>query len=202
MYGSIGLLAAARWGLETEGDLLVNPWFSSPKSDAILDALTAVYLSISMVPMAVTLRYQLDSLVNGGRAAPYLRQREVAFTILILSTSSAVALVWPEAAETIFSVTGATAVCMVCYVLPVAAHFNVLFRQLGQLEAPLLPEQEGEGETEQQQYPSYRDISKLQGKEWSIQVFKHIAGPLLVMLVGTGFCLSALALTLSKLYSR
>lgn len=43
----------------------------------------------------------------------------------IILSSLAVALIFPTYAEKIFAITGATAVCIVCYVIPVALHLKL-----------------------------------------------------------------------------
>eukprot|EP00887_Chlorella_sp_A99_P003836 scaffold11.g3836.t1 len=125
VYAVVGVSAAARYGLRTEGDVLVNAWLPG-RWDGALDALVALYLSISMAPMAMTLRYQLDSLFF-GEDAPHQWRRELWLTALCLLSSLAVALAWPTKAQQIFSVTGASGVCLVCYVIPVVIHLRLFF---------------------------------------------------------------------------
>lgn len=48
VYATVGVFAAARYGLATEGDVLVNSWLPG-RWDGVLDGLVAIYLSISMV---------------------------------------------------------------------------------------------------------------------------------------------------------
>lgn len=50
----------------------------------------------------------------------------MAETTVTLGLSMAVALLFPKAAEKMFAITGATAVCCVCYVIPVYIHFATL----------------------------------------------------------------------------
>lgn len=220
VYLFIGIFAASRYGLSTQGDFLVNKWTSSNVLDGFLDSMTAIYLSISMAPMCMTLRYQLDSLLDYGKeaAAPqeasYNFAREFWFTLLILGSSMTVALLFPEAAEKIFSITGATAVCLVCYVLPIAAHLRLFFRQRhrvadSQLEEPLVVDMPSSSssssiiETEHS-YPSYiDDVSCLE--RYSLHWFKAVAVnvvlPLSVMILGSGCCVSSLVLSISGLIS-
>ncbi|KAG7667005.1 hypothetical protein Ndes2526B_g04504 [Nannochloris sp. 'desiccata'] len=124
-YGIVGIFGAARWGLATEGDVLVNKWLPG-RATGVLDAAMAVYLSISMAPMAITLRFLLDSVVVGkGDLIAYSRSRDTWFTIGGISTATSVAVIWPEKAEKLFSVTGCTGVLLVSYVLPVLVHFKL-----------------------------------------------------------------------------
>lgn len=124
VYAVIGIFGAARWGLATEGDVLVNEWLPG-QGGGMLDAAMAVYLSISMAPMAITMRYLLDSVVAKGELAEYSRGRDAAVTIAGIASATAVAAVWPEKAEQLFAVTGASAVCLVSYILPVAVHLRL-----------------------------------------------------------------------------
>jgi hypothetical protein len=64
VYCIIGICAASVYGSDTAGDVLVNQWLPGIY-DGVFDALMALYLSISMAPIAVTLRYQLDRCVGG-----------------------------------------------------------------------------------------------------------------------------------------
>ena len=52
VYGVVGISAAARYGLETQGNVLVNNWLGG-LPEGVLDAVMAVYLSISIPPMQV-----------------------------------------------------------------------------------------------------------------------------------------------------
>jgi solute carrier family 38 (sodium-coupled neutral amino acid transporter), member 11 len=124
-YGIVGVFGAARWGLKTEGDVLVNRWLPGRASGA-LDAAMAIYLSISMAPMAITMRYLLDSIVVGkGELVSYSRSRDTWFTIGGILSATSVAAIWPEQAEKLFAVTGCTGVLLVSYVLPVLVHFKL-----------------------------------------------------------------------------
>lgn len=62
VYAVVGVFAAARYGLSTQGDVLVNQWLPG-RWDGALDGLVAIYLSLSMVPMVMTMRFQLDRCV-------------------------------------------------------------------------------------------------------------------------------------------
>ena len=52
VYGVMGCFAAARYGLDTQGNVLVNQWLGG-LPEGVLDACMAVYLSISIPPMQV-----------------------------------------------------------------------------------------------------------------------------------------------------
>jgi amino acid permease len=124
-YGLVGIFGAARFGLATQGDILVNKWLPG-RATGVLDASMAVYLSISMAPIAITLRYLLDSVVVGkGDLVSYSRSRDTWFTFGVISSATSIASIWPENAEKLFSVTGCTGVLLVSYVLPVLVHFKL-----------------------------------------------------------------------------
>lgn len=52
VYGLVGIFGAARWGYQTEGDVLVNTWLGG-RADGIMSLAMACYLSISVPPMQV-----------------------------------------------------------------------------------------------------------------------------------------------------
>lgn len=54
MYGTMGVFGAARFGQATEGDCLVNTWLGG-RREGWIDLAMALYLSISIPPMLVTL---------------------------------------------------------------------------------------------------------------------------------------------------
>ena len=58
VYGVIGVFGAARYGRATEGNVLMNSWLGG-KAEGVLHLAVAAYLSISLPPMALSLRYTL-----------------------------------------------------------------------------------------------------------------------------------------------
>ena len=60
-----------------------------------------------------------------GEDAPFSRKRDYALSCTIVFGALGVALAVPGFAEKIFAVTGATAVAMVCYVIPVLIHLRL-----------------------------------------------------------------------------
>lgn len=139
VYAVVGIFAAARWGLETEGDCMVNSWLPG-RWAGVLDFGMAVYLSISMAPMAITMRYIMESMTAGGELIPRTRAKDALNTIFGIGSATAVAVAWPRQAEKLFALTGATAVSLVSYVLPVLVHFRLYFRPRRHLR--LLPIEE------------------------------------------------------------
>ena len=53
VYGLVGVFGAARYGLATQGDLLVNTWLGG-RAEGILDAVLVAYLAISIPPVQVS----------------------------------------------------------------------------------------------------------------------------------------------------
>jgi len=52
VYGIIGIFGAARYGLATAGNILVNTWLGfSPVAEGALDLAVGAYLSISIPPI-------------------------------------------------------------------------------------------------------------------------------------------------------
>ncbi|KAL3136879.1 hypothetical protein ABBQ32_006491 [Trebouxia sp. C0010 RCD-2024] len=140
MYGTIGVFGAARFGQATEGDCLVNTWLGGQR-EGWMDLAMTLFLSISIPPMQISLRYTLDSLI-AGEDAPFQLRRHMAETSGIVVSSLLVALIFPAYAEKIFAITGATAVCIVCYVIPVGLHFKM--RANEKLGSPILSQIEQE----------------------------------------------------------
>ena len=64
VYCTVGIAGAARYGLSTQGDILMNTWLTSLKLEGALGLCMALYIAISMAPFAMTLRYQLDTLFH------------------------------------------------------------------------------------------------------------------------------------------
>lgn len=52
VYGLVGVFGAARYGLATQGDLLVNSWLHG-RAEGVLDAVLVAYLAISIPPIQV-----------------------------------------------------------------------------------------------------------------------------------------------------
>jgi hypothetical protein len=78
-----------------------------------------LYLALGMTTTQYALRASLDTLLL-GEGAPFTRRRQVVLTALCIGSALALAAVAPGAAEKIISVVGATGVCLVSYLVPVA----------------------------------------------------------------------------------
>ena len=160
VYSIIGIFAAARWGLKTEGDCMVNSWLPG-KWSGVLDFGMVIYLSISMAPMAITMRYILESMTAGGELVPRTMLKDALNTLVGILSATMVAFTWPRQAEKLFALTGATAVSLVSYVLPVLIHFKLYFRATSRLR--LLPIEEEHG---------FRDIDPT--RRWLLEDAAHL----------------------------
>ncbi|KAG2449180.1 hypothetical protein HYH02_005927 [Chlamydomonas schloesseri] len=125
VYGTVGIFGAAIFGASTESNIMVNDLLPGhPTATLLLYASLLVYLCCGMVTTHYALRASLDLLV-AGPDAPFTWTRRVAETCSILTAATTVALLFPTQAEKIFALTGCTAVCLVCYVIPVGIHLAV-----------------------------------------------------------------------------
>jgi len=83
-----------------------------------------LYLALAMTTTQYALRQSLDLLLLGEEDPPFTRRRQVALTALGIGSALAVALIAPSSAEKIISVVGATGVCIVSYIIPVAVQLR------------------------------------------------------------------------------
>ena len=84
-----------------------------------------------------------------GTNGDFKLSRYVIETLAAVLLSMLPALRFPSAAEDMFGITGATAVCTVCYVIPVFIHYAFKHTQALQAAVPHDPvESESYGETE------------------------------------------------------
>ncbi|KAG2497084.1 hypothetical protein HYH03_005078 [Edaphochlamys debaryana] len=122
VYGIVGIFGAATYGQATESNIMVNDLLPGRRTaTAVLYVALLAYLCCGMVMTHYALRASLDLLL-AGPGAPFTWARHTAETLGILGASAAVALAFPTQAEKIFALTGCTAVCLVCYVIPVTIH--------------------------------------------------------------------------------
>ena len=127
VYSLLGVLGAARFGLDTQGSLLVNGWLGGGAADGALDAAAVAYLCLSVPPMTLSLRFTLEAALIGETLGDTARLR-AACTLAPLGAALAVALAAPRGAEKIFAATGALPVCVVCYLMPAWVRVAMLRR--------------------------------------------------------------------------
>ena len=126
----IAAMGAAAFGARTQGDIMLNNLLHARWASLALAVAMLTYLSTCIPPLVLSLRAYLDFIVAGPRAA-FSARRHAALTAAIIALPLALAWRDPSLSETAFSVTGATGVCVVCYVVPVLAHFRLLFGKPG-----------------------------------------------------------------------
>ncbi|PNH06957.1 Sodium-coupled neutral amino acid transporter 2 [Tetrabaena socialis] len=125
VYGTVGIFGASIFGASTESNIMVNDLLPGHRTATFaLYASLLVYLCCGMVTTHYALRASLDLLLVGPDA-PFTWTRQAAETCGILACATTVALLFPTQAEKIFALTGCTAVCLVCYVIPVYIHLAV-----------------------------------------------------------------------------
>ena len=143
----------------------------------------------------MSLRFTLDEWVMGEGAPPSAR-RSLLETGGIMAASLATALLFPTASEKIFSITGATGVLVVCYVVPVLVHLL------------LLGGGSSEGAPEQAQAPllgaaGEQAGSRFRRPRWGWAAWLgEVAVPCGVLVLGVGCSLAALWVALARLLSR
>lgn len=141
-------------------------------------------------------------------------------TIAITVSTLLVALIFPAYAEKIFAVTGATAVCIVCYVIPVGLHLKLQSLEQSQLPALDLIQQEDREvhalllpDGEQDTYDVHVALSNSQqdaqadtaqhssrlSEFW--RTTQQIVLPVLVVVVGVSLSLAALFTTCRPWFS-
>ena len=131
VYTYVGAMGAAAFGADTQGDIMMNRVVGGIAgshqrwASGAFVILMLVYLAVSIPPLVITLRsYVAFILAHGTSAIP--AQRRVLLTLAL--TVVPLLLAWrnPGLAEKAFSLTGATGVCIVCYIIPVVAHFQLM----------------------------------------------------------------------------
>ena len=144
--------------------------------------------------LQMSLRYTLDEWIMGEGSQPSAK-RSLMETGAIMATTLATALLFPTASEKIFSITGATGVLLVCYVVPVVIHLLLLGRRTeGSTEhAPLLDQ-------EQQQQQSEGSVAgREQRQQWGLARWvSEVAAPCGVLILGVTCSLAALWVALAK----
>ena len=179
----------------------------------------AITLSVLAVPshnachVQISLRYTLDSLV-AGEDAPFQLKRHMAETSGITVSSLLVALIFPTYAEKIFAITGATAVCIVCYVIPVGLHLKMraneklgspMLSQIQQeereVQALLLPGDDGQHSdvclNVRPSMEDYQQSDSTFSQCW--QTIHQVGLPVFVVLIGVSLSLAALFSTCKQL---
>jgi hypothetical protein len=82
-----------------------------------------VYLAVSYPTIQFSLRCSLDKLIAGDNA-PFSWMRHTCQTVCVVGGSLVVAVFFRKGSNALFALTGSTAVCVTCYILPVMFHFQ------------------------------------------------------------------------------
>jgi hypothetical protein len=112
---------------------MLNTLLASPVAATALVIAVLVYLASCIPPLILSLRSYLDFALVGPRAG-FNWNRFLMLTSLIIAIPLSLAWHDPGLSETAFALTGATGVCLVCYIIPVIAHFRLMFARA---DAPL-----------------------------------------------------------------
>jgi Transmembrane amino acid transporter protein len=174
---------------------MMNTLLLSRAAGAALAIAMLVYLASCIPPLILSLRCYLDFALAGPRAG-FKWSRFVTLTGLIVVVPLSLAWHNPALSEVAFSLTGATGVCVVCYVIPIVAHFRLMFAK--SLETR--PELSEDGAGLLDVLSSYaRDVDEEQAARRYLdppasfrQVLLHVVRPLAVLVLGV--VLSAMAI--------
>ncbi|KDD76732.1 hypothetical protein H632_c124p0 [Helicosporidium sp. ATCC 50920] len=139
-YVLTGFFAAAQYGYgATSTDILSQQWFGHPGSDTggagqfALNFLMTCYLAVSLPPIVYTCCLPVNNwmvaLTRGKFEELNFFKRRAINVTLVLGICLAVALASPDQSGPVLTVTGATGVCLVSYVIPIVSHFLMLFGQ-------------------------------------------------------------------------
>ena len=121
VYVLVGFFAVAHFGAHTRGNVLENirgGWAPA------LDVLVSVYLAVGVPPTQFSLRCTIEDMTV-GTGAPFSLLRHVAETVAAVAGAFLVAaFAPPDGSAIIFSITGATGVCLACYVMPILIYLR------------------------------------------------------------------------------
>eukprot|EP00898_Chlorokybus_atmophyticus_P000778 jgi/Chlat1/1700/Chrsp127S01961 len=120
VYISVGAFGFLRFGQKTGGNILA---MYSGRWAVALDVASALYVSTAFPPIVHALRYTLDELIAGPNPT-FSLLRHLMTTIVPVVGGLFIAISVPNV-EDLFAFTGATAVCFVCYILPVVIHLRL-----------------------------------------------------------------------------
>ncbi|GAQ87696.1 Amino acid transporter protein [Klebsormidium nitens] len=134
-YFILGFFGAARYGADTEGNILQNAWIGGGVWQGLLNVAMCLYLAVSLPPIEFPTRHTLDiwlvkllTAVGVEDAAHRFRWgRHLTLTTLILGVALGISEAIPDNSAKVLLVTGATGVCMVSYVIPVGNHLMLYF---------------------------------------------------------------------------
>lgn len=135
-------MGAAAFGKDVRGDVMLNSLLASRAASAVLAVSVLCYIASCMPPLVYSMRAYVDFIIVGPRAR-FRWSRFLTETVLILLLPLLLALPDSGVSEKAYAVTGATGVCIVCYVVPVVVHLRLKHMGVpaaGGAEVPLLDE--------------------------------------------------------------
>ena len=149
----------------------------------------------------MSLRFTLTEWVAGENAQPS-RPRQLTETCCSVLVLLAVALLFPTASEKIFAVTGATAVCLVVYVVPVVIHLLLHIKHPSSR-----PEGSGAEEhlLQDGQAAAGGQFGALKQRRWGAELLgwlEDVVIPSAVLIVGVGFSFAALWVAIGQLLTH
>lgn len=126
VYISIGFFGAARFGANTQGNILQNTLLGGGKAQGVLNFAMCFYISLSVPPLEYPMRMILNNWLPGDhRHHPWLRH--VGITLFELCACLAIAIFYQSGSAKLLTITGATGVVMAAYICPIGNHFLLYY---------------------------------------------------------------------------
>ncbi len=122
VYTLLGVCGVVAFGRATSEDVLLN---FSGVTGCLLDASMVLYMAVCFAPTCHALRRVVYALVDGPAAPLPPRRAHIRRVAALNAAAAAVALGVPRS-ETLFALTGAVGVSIVCYVFPVLMHMRLV----------------------------------------------------------------------------
>lgn len=218
VYMALGLFAGMRYGHETKGDILLNKWLPD-EYEPILEILIAMYIAVSVCPIVIAMRY----LVMDFPWMPRDTGNMANFCITCVCVFSPTLVVgfFPQESQLFFSISGATAVCLIAYVFPILIHMSLYFskeERLGYLSDEAIQDimaneyESGDEETASfdqdhpltplivppiLKYPNIQNMKNATRWERASETFSYIIIPVGIMVLGLCSSIIAMRLALS-----
>ncbi|KAJ7298881.1 hypothetical protein O6H91_11G105900 [Diphasiastrum complanatum] len=128
IYSSAGFFGAAYYGQDTQSNILQNQWLGGGVPQGILNLAMSLYLAAANPMVEFPTRHTINGWIPGDKEK-YRFLRHIFETALILTFSTVIAVLWPNSSGKVLTVTGATGVCMVSYLIPIVNHLALFFRR-------------------------------------------------------------------------
>jgi len=122
VYTLLGVCGVVAFGPATSEDVLLN--FTGP-TGFVLDSAMVLYLAVCFAPTCHAMRRVVYALLDGPSAPLPPRSKHLWRVIGLNASAACVALFVPRS-ETLFAVTGALGVSVVCYLFPVLLHMRLV----------------------------------------------------------------------------